>query len=499
MNRGLLTVIAFLFFIGIFLAFPSTSHAESVIDRYFSGSYIRFELLDDQITGVRKFNAELDLRYRQNDFTCFVRASNYRPFAFQEDGFRIQKRGFNYALNDWDISLGDYSVVFARGAALSATEDRGTDRDAQLDGIKLVGNMDWMDVTLFWGRHKSNDIQYYISGNNTNDRTGSDEMLGFRTEFEFDPVEVGFSYIDATVADFFNQESVVVTEVDVSLDLGNVDLYYESNWFDRVQTEEDPGKPDGHAQIAEFLYSQPGISLQGSWIRYQDAYFTYGIAPTLRRYDIDDSSARPNDETGYRADFRFSPDSWNGHSVRLLYANLHGIQNRDMDFENYFIEWTSPSREEWSWILSYDLINGFQQYYGALDGSERAIRWAIDGPCPLGGNIHFYGRYRVLSNEVENDNELQLGLDWNVNSVITVGLFRETTTRENEPPPPGFLGISGESPGEWKTAFITYTPDPYNQFEFKLGSERGGFHCSGGVCAQYPPFKGVMFTYYRYF
>ena len=128
MYRSQTIAIVFFIITGIYLALPVKAHADSIIDRYFTGSYLRFDLLDDQITGTRKFDAELDLRYRQGDFSGFVRVSNYRPFPFQEDGFRIQKRGFNYSLNDWDISLGDFSVVFARGAALNANEDRGAKR-----------------------------------------------------------------------------------------------------------------------------------------------------------------------------------------------------------------------------------------------------------------------------------------------------------------------------------------------------------------------------------
>jgi hypothetical protein len=499
MYRSQTIAIVFFIFAGIYLALPVKAHADSVIDRYFTGSYLRVDLLDDQITGTRKFDTELDLRYRQNDFSGFVRASNYRPFPFQEDGFRIQKRGINYSLDDWDISLGDFSVVFARGASLSATEDRGADRDAQLDGIKVTGNMDWANVVFFWGQHRSNALDYYISGNNTNERTGSDQLNGFRSAFNFDPVKIGVSYVDARVADFFNRETDLITEADASVDLGNVDLYYETSWFNRVQTEENPGRPDGRAQLAEITYSQRGVSLQGSWVRNTNAHFSYGIAPSLRRYELDDSAAKSNDETGYRFDFRLSPEAWEGYSLRLLYANLEGIENKNMTFENYFIELTSPPQNEWSGILSYDVINGFQQYYGGVDGTERAIRAALDGPNPLGGNFHLYGRYRTLSNLTNNDDELQLGLDFHINSVLTVGMFRETSTREDEPPISGFAGIPTASPGEWKSFFVTYAPDPWNSFELKFGSERGGFKCSGGVCAQYPPFKGVMFTYYRYF
>lgn len=499
MHRGLLLAIACILLAGINLTVPVKANAESVIDRYFSGSHLRVDLLTDQITGVKKFTTELNLRYRQNNFSGFVRGSNYRPYAFQEDGFVVQKWGFNYDLNDWDISIGDFSVVFARGAALSATEERETDRDAQLEGIKVKGNMDWADVTMFWGRHKSDGLGYYISGNNTSNRTGSDDLFGFRFEFDFDPVEIGASYIEADVADFFEQEEVLVTEADVGWEIGNVDFYYETVFYNRVQEAGMASKSDGRAQLAEILYSEPGVSLTGSWVHYDDAHFSYGTAPTLRRHDIDDSEAKADDETGYRLDFRLSPDHWSGHSLRILYADLQGIENKDMDFQNIFIEWTSPTRNDWSATLSYDNIQGFQQYYGALDGTEEAYRATIDGPFFLGGSFHVYSRYRTLSNDFGDDEELEIGFDWHVNPVITVGLFRETSTRPDEPPPPGLFGIPTESPGQWNSAFVTYTPDPRNQFELRIGSQRGGFQCSGGVCAQYPPFKGWHFTYFRYF
>lgn len=500
MNRGFFHAGLIILLITIFLILPGQTRAESVMDRYFSGSHISFVLLEDEITGTSKFEAELELRFRQDDFSAFIRGSNYRPFAFNTDRFRLQKRGFNFDLNDdWKISGGDYSIIIARGAALNGVEDREIDRDAQLDGVRIDGDLGFGDLTLFWGTHKTDRLDYYLSGVNSNPRLKADELWGGRLELDFDDLDIGISYIDATTSAFLERESTVMTEFDLSWRYDNFDLYYETVFFERFQPEGLDESTDGRAHLAEIIYAERGFALAGSWIRYDLAVYDYGTAPSLRRPDIDSSNARADDETGYRFDMRLNPDSWNGDSIRLLYTNLNGIHEKAYEFENYFIEWASSSRGEWLSTLSYDRSDGVLQYYGGIPGIQQDIRGTVDGPIPGGGTFHLSGRYTSLKNDFGTDDELELGLDWHVTPEFTVGIFRETSTREDEPPPPGIFGIPLESPGQWNSAFVSWTPDPWTEIELKIGSHRGGFQCSGGVCAQYPPFKGIQFTYYRYF
>ena len=484
----------------LFLPAVTPVSAESAFEKYFSGSHINFELSDDVVTDTTKFEAELELRYRDDRISAFIRGSNDRPFGYQTESFEITKRGFNYELNDdWEITLGDYSLVMARGLALNATEDRPVDHDAQLDGAMIEGEFGSIDLTGFWGKHKSDNLDYYVSGVNTDPDGNGDELYGTRLEFDFDDFDLGASWIDAELSRFGDDQSVVITEFDASWRVENVTLYYESAWFNREEPEWAEESYDGRGQLAEIMYSVPGFSTVGGWVRYDDANFDYAVPPSLKRPEVDDSTANPYDETGWRLDTRISPDSWSGHSVRLLYTDLEGIHNKDAQFENLFFEWSSPATAEWTTSFSYDKIDGRLLYYGGLDGQDENFRVTVDGPCPLGGSMHFSGRYRNLSNEFENDDELGLGFDWSINPDFTIGFFRETSTREIEPPPPGFYDIPADSPGQWNSMFIRYTPDPWSEFELLVGSQRGGFHCSGGVCAQLPPFKGVRFTFYRVF
>jgi hypothetical protein len=217
----------------------------------------------------------------------------------------------------------------------------------------------------------------------------------------------------------------------------------------------------------------------------------------LKRTDIDDSQAHAEDDTGWRIDSRYSPPEWDGNSVRALWTDLHGMKDGNRTFRDLFIEYTTSQSGDWSGTLSYDHIRGRLLYYGSVKGTDQSVRATVDGPFFLDGTFHFQMRYRNLRSEFENDDEWEMGLDWSVSPELTVGIFRETSTRPIEPPPPGMFGIPTESPGEWNSAFVRYLPDSWNEFELFIGSQRGGFQCSGGVCAQLPPFKGVRFTYFR--
>jgi len=489
-----------IFIITLLFILPIEANATDFIDEYMSGSVIKFDLSEDGITDTDKFEAEMDLRFRYGTLSAFVRASSDRPFTYQTDRFQIQKRGLNFELNDdWDISVGDYSLIFGRGLALNAIEDRPVDKDSELDGAKIEGDLGFADLTLFWGQHRSDASEYFVSGVNTTDGDPSDVLFGGRLEFELGDVDLGTSYIVTDIVRWGEPMfSTVVTEADVGFSIDNVDFYYESAWFTRDEPELFEDSLDGRGQLAEFIYADNGFSLNGSWVRYDLAHFEYGTAPTLKRFDIDDSDANADDETGWRMDMHYSPDAWDGNSLRVLYADLNGIENEILEFKNYFIEWESSPMNDWTGSLSYDKVDGFLQFYGALNGSDTSFRGSVDGPFPLGGTFHFTARYRTLRAEVEDDDEVELGFDWHVSPEFTVGLFRETSTREFEPPPPGLYDISTDSPGQWNSAFVKWSPDSWNEFELRIGSERGGFQCSGGTCAQLPPFKGIRLTYYRF-
>lgn len=477
--------------------------AKSILDRYFSGSHLNSELSEDEITGTSKFEAELELRYRWEELSGFVRLSNDRPFPYQTGPFEIAKRAISYEFcDDWEVTAGDFSLIFGRGTALDAVEDRDVDRDAQLDGGKVEGDLGFCDVTAFWGQHKSDHFGTYVIGVNTDEGGPADELMGARLDFDFDDFDIGAGWVDADTTRYSRQMSTTVTEIDASYRFDDLTLYYETAWFNRDEPEGVEESMDGRAQLAEVLYGRRGLSLSGAWVRYDKAGFDYATAPSLRRTEVDHSEADANDEKGYRFECRLSPRSWEGHSVYLHYADLNGVEMKGRAFRNYFVEWSSDPTEEWSGGLSYDRVSGLLLSYGALQGTDESYRASLDGPFPLGGSFHLYGRYRLLKSAPVgetrmDDDEVELGLDWHVNPDFTVGLFRETSTRDIEPPPPGLYGIPTESPGEWNSAFVRWTPDPLTEIELIIGSQRGGFQCSGGVCAQLPPFKGIRFMYNR--
>ena len=481
----------------LFLVTPA--NAESVFDRYFAGSHLNFDVSDDSITDTAKFEAELELRYRNQDISAFARLTNDRPFGFQTEPFSLEKRGFEYRFGDWKLDGGDYSLVYGRGLALNAIEERGVDRDAQLDGAMLKGSLGSANVTAFWGDHKSDRVDFYISGVNTDNRGPADRLFGGRIDYSLNHANVGLGWLNADMTRNEHPLSTSITEFNGSWNPGDFSLYYETAWFNRPEPGGSEESMDGRGQLTEALYAAGGFSLSGAWVRYDKASFDYATAPSLKRPDIDNASSHPDDETGYRFESRYSPRTWHGGALRGTYASLNGIERKDQEFRDLFVEWTSSPMKDWSGSLSYDHISGYLLYYGSIDGKDENYRFTLDGPCPLMGTLHLQGRYRLLENSYQNDDETQLGLDWNVTPEFTLGFFRETSTRPIEPPPPGLIGIPTASPGHWNSGYLNWAPDPWTEIQLTIGSQRGGFRCAGGTCAQLPPFKGVRLTYYRVF
>ncbi|MFH1675581.1 MAG: DUF6029 family protein [bacterium] len=458
------------------------------------------ELSQDEITQMSKFEGELELRGRFDRFSSFVRMTSDKPFAFQREDFKIDKRGLRYELNDdWDVSLGDYAVVFGRGLSLNAVEQRAVDRDAMLDGGKVDGGIGPVDLIAFWGQHKSVSPDFYVGGVNTLKGDKADELYGGRLTYDLDDTDLGISYIRTKFSneDSFDPKNVI--ESDLSWEKGNISLYCETAWFNRDEPEGEVESLDGTGTLAEIQYAEGGFSILASWVRYERAFFNYAVAPSLKRFEVDHSDADPEDETGYKFDLTYSPPAWGGHSVHALYTDLNGIESKNKKFENIFIEYSTPAVWEWSGTVSYDKIMGLLPFYGAVYGVDHNFRMNLDGPSPIGESFHLYGRYRLLANRYNYDDESQIGLDFHISPEFTMSFFREISTRLTEPPPPGMFFISSKSPKKWNSMSVRWAPDSWSQFEFFIGSQRGGFQCSGGVCAQLPPFKGTRFTYYRSF
>ena len=500
MREATISILISLLSILTVIALSVPAKAGDEIDRHFAGSHLRIRLSDDSITSVDKFETELETRYRAKDFSGFVRASNLRPYAFEKSPFKVQKIGMAYSPKDWKVTLGDYSLVYGRGLALDAVENRDVDLDAQLRGAMVNSKIgDAGNLTAFWGVHKSDTKNYFISGVNTDKGGPMDTVRGARMDggFKRSKVNLGLGWLDARETRLGDVESTAVTEFNGSWHPNDFSLYYESAWFNRPKSESSGKSDDGRGQLAELGWAKKGISLAGSWILYQNAMFDYATAPTLKRIDLDASSSHPDDETGYRFDSHWAPKSWKGNAGRVLYSNVWARKYKGQGDRDLFLEWTTPQTKKYSSIVSADFVRGFLVYYGALPGKDTLFRYTLDGPCPLGGTFHLQSRYRLLKSPAASDHELQLGLDWNVSDTFTVGFFRETSSRPFEPPPPGIIGISTKSPGIWFSGYIKWMPDARNELDILVGSQRGGFQCSGGVCAQVPPFNGVKVTYYR--
>jgi hypothetical protein len=492
-NASAITV----FFLTFILLNSNPAKADSALEQYFGGSSIYFELSQDEITDTDKFEGEADLRFRSDDLKVFLRASNNMPFPHQTDNFEFQKRGFEYDINrDWTVYGGNFSMIVGRGAALHAVEDRGVGWDAQLDGGKFEGEIGFLSLTGFWGENKSDNTLYYTTGVNTPENVRADKLYGGVVGLDFNDVDFRIGLVKTDMMRNAAQVSVTITEADVNWKAGDFNIYFEGDWY-KTETQGAEEPVEGRAQLAEINWANPGISISGQYIDYENSLFEYGTHPTLKRTEVDESTANPVDQEGFRIDTNITPGSWDGATLRVILVNLKADLTEGAGHRDFFVEYASSPLQDYSFIASVERIGGQLLYYGGVPGNEENYKLSVDGPFFLGGSFHAQTRIRQLSNDIESDDELELGFDWTVSPEFTIGLFRETSTNPIEPPPPGLFGIPIDSPGQWNHMFVNYTPDPWSEWNLLIGSRRGGYQCSGGVCANLPPFKGIQLTYSR--
>jgi hypothetical protein len=439
------------------------------------------EVLDDRF----------DLCAYYRDFLLGFRYQVVEPsnvnFAERREGF--YRRYVEYDAKRFGIRAGNYYTTFGRGLAFSAYEDDVIFLDRDVDGVKLRGSTDWADLVAISGRPRNTEfsqLQYAVV-NDTTDQVRGGGFLVYPVPY----VTAGASYVLLTAKDLFDPLIFRRTEVyaaNASFSLANFDMYGEvaKKWgWDELLL----GQGTGYGLYGSASVSLPGYGLTVQFADYDSIglggfTYRYNNPPVLNRYG--QSINRGLDETGYQVEAYASPVE--PLNIGLSYSDIETADDT-LSFREMFAEAKYERYGLFELRAEFDRTEQHGIISGAADWQEQIP--GLEGTFYI-TPVHSVGagyEHRMVtfiigadSLDVEEDfTDQRLHVSYTYGTYGTLTLTGELRDKELE-----------EKPGkEWRSAQVDLDITQNHRLTMMVGSEKGGFVCSGGICRYEPPFDGV--------
>lgn len=415
-----------------------------------------------------------------------VEPSNVNLYERREGFYR---RYIEYDSKNFGIRAGNYYTVFGRGLVLRAYEDDIVCVDRDLDGVKIRGSTDWGDLVAISGKPRNVEFPQlaYAVTNDTNDvLRGADLSL-----HPLPYVGAGASYVLLTKKDPFDLTVFRRTEVygaNLNLSVLNLDLYGEvaKKWgYDPLILTQGTGYG---------IYGSASLSFPGYGIAFQfadydsvglgDFLYRYNNPPVLNKYGQSINGGL--DEVGYQVESYLSPIE--PLQLSISYSDLETADDT-LFFKEVFAEASYEHMSSFSLRGEYDRI----EKHGIQD---RAAQWEEDIPAleatyyitPVHSLKVGYD-HRMVSycsgadstDPTEEFTDKGIDLGYTFAPYVTITLAGELRDKE----------VMYEAGKEWRSVQIDWDVTQEHRLTLFVGTERGGFPCSGGVCRYEPPFDGV--------
>jgi hypothetical protein len=418
----------------------------------------------------------LGLRYQ------VVEPSNTKLYERREGFYR---RFIEYDGETFGVRAGNYYTVFGRGLTFSAYEDDVVFLDRDMDGVKIRGSTRWADLVAISGRPRVTEfsqLAYSVTNDTTDVIRGADLSV-----HPFPFVDAGASYVIMNKRDLFDPLVARRTEVysaNAGLSVSYLDLYGEvaRRWgYDPLMLDQSSGYG---------LYGSMSVAVPGYGVAFQFAdydsialgglTYRYNNPPVVNRYG--QSLNGGLDETGYQVEGYASP-------IEQLNLNAGYSDSKTAD--------DTLSFKETYGGLAYERL-GLLEVRGEYDRTEQhgiisgAANWEEDIPSLKGTfylapyhsvGVEYSHRMVTLDTGAEEEDfiDKKLSLSYTFSPYGTLTLTGEIRDKETE-----------HEPGkEWRSAQVDWDITQNHRLTLTIGSEKGDFVCSGGVCRYEPPFDGV--------
>jgi hypothetical protein len=431
---------------------------------------------NDDISGVEKFEKELELYLGYKNLTSYLRFSDVNAIAGNNDPFRFEKANVNYKYDSGNVTVGSFGEVFGRGLALNMFEDRFTELDNEAEGIKLEQELGEGEVTALWGHRKLRNLRHgaQVSGLRVQQPLGDSLDLGIHGVHVETPPDVPN---DATIKEMMEYDLI---GGDVTLRAGDFNAYIETVRLKRGPEQRfgngvaDFQGLDGRGYYATAAYGIPGFSLSAEYKDYQGLLQPFSVLPPIRRW-WEKAQAEATDDVGYGFDLNLSPggdgSQWSAH-----YAQDNSHEGNRAYTESNII-YSSPAQRSFTYVGEYWKVysNSAHHNIKRLTANQQLNSdWTASSLLEherITGDGFGYADY-IIDAELAYRSELNLIY------------FYEATTADTL-----------DERSAWKLWEVKWHPTEDQEIHFLYGARRAGFVCSGGVCREEPAFEGFRVDY----
>ncbi|MCH7471462.1 hypothetical protein IIA79_00720 [bacterium] len=438
--------------------------------RYSGRTFFKFS--DDDISGVEKWEKELELNLRYGDYSGYFRFSDVNPFARSDDPFKWEKGRVRYRHKDLKVTGGTFGAVFGRGLALNMFEERTLDFDNEVEGVKVEQDVGDTDLSVIWGtKHES-------------------ELSAARAEIPLnDDVELGLSAVMIRFpGQGFNPETSRLLEYDIygadlNVRLGDFRFFGEAVALkrepnDTAQLPWNQQGEDGRGYYVNVGYNGDGYALVAEYKDYDKIDNPFAIVPPVRRW-YEQATASADDEKGYGVNLNWNP--FGDGSYFTFGYEQDNIHDGNLGYTEASATYNSPVTGDTSWIGEYWYVN----FHGEKHDIKRlTLSHQVDGHWTAGT---FLEKEDLAFEFADGFTDYIVETELSYKSKYNVVFSWETS------------GVQGVDETEWGIWEFKFQPDSSQEINISAGSRRERYVCSGGVCRLEPAFDGVRVDYLKRF
>ena len=446
-----------------------------------------FRYSDDDISGIEKWEKELELFGDFGRWDAMFRFSDINNFASQEDPFRWEKARIRFRDGKWKVTAGSYGTTWGKGLAVNMFESKILDFDNEAEGLKAEyeDGPGRVEVIYGWDKDRKDDPQEFEIGNSNK------EILGARGEYKLNKqVSVGASAVNVQFPGYENTVDnpqhldYDLIGGDVSFREGDFTAYYEyqtlqrgiSEWASSIYDFEGT---DGTANYLNVGYFGNSYSLVGEYADYQGLDHPFNTLPPLRRWQ-EAATADPDDFVGYGGLLTWNPFN-DGSYFQISYEQDYKRELPE-PHDEFGISYFSPNYNGFNWIIAH-----WQVYEKFVNHDQTKLTLAkqVDDDNSVGmvlerEELHLDGQPTSIDYIAE--------IDYDFRSKFVASYLYERTGAE-----------TSDGKNEWRIWEFKYHPDEDQEWHLSFGDRREGYVCSGGICRLEPAFDGVKAEFLQRF
>jgi hypothetical protein len=428
----------------------------------------------ERISGVTKWEKELELNLRQGSWDSYLRFSDVNNLVNINDPMRWEKFRLRYAKDEWKVTAGSFGAVFGRGLALNMYEERFLDFDNEADGLKVEYSSGNTEATVLNGTRKLRS-EFTAS---------TIKAARVHTRFN-EHLEGGLSVVSTKFPDAFataaepNMHDYDIIEGDLGVRLGQFSAYGE---LVRVQRGEQTwGAPyqkegaDGTGWYANASVTGNGYSLQGEYKYYRHIMTPFMVPPTVRHW-AEKNQSNPDDDQGYNFQLNLTPGK-NAGAWQFSYGQDNTQNSETKPYTELLASYTSPSKRGFSYVAEYNRILEEIFRYRIV---KLTLNQQLDDDWTSSGFIQLKHQDADFGSGF---GYLMYDVELAYQSLGNIIYTREVSNQETA------------DPNLWELWELAYRPNDRQELHIMHGSRRAGFVCSGGICRLEPEFNGTKIDY----